>query len=317
MILDQFLDLPQPCNLIGDGPEGPEVRIITEALQEKIQDCWLMDLKLSESSKMARHGFKGLDHLLLPLYVEKVFCKGKQIFFKLVASSEQLLNVFDIEDSTSLEMYLNCRLGMSGQWVWTSQDHCDLELVLEDSWGDRFSVWFRDARHTGEVEIHLPEMWEKKMSSIGPDLLSEEIALEQFQEKISIRIGKEESGKARKPMQICVFLMDQGYFSGIGNYVKAELLYRAKVAPNRVLADLSSEEISRIFDEARAVLQESYQVHGCTRHQGTYQDPEGNTGSYAEYLQVYEHKQDPLGNPVQKDTFDDKRTTHWVPEVQL
>ena len=28
-------------------------------------------------------------------------------------------------------------------------------------------------------------------------------------------------------------------------------------------------------------------------------------------------KKDPLGNKVKRDTTSDKRTTHWVPEIQL
>jgi formamidopyrimidine-DNA glycosylase len=48
----------------------------------------------------------------------------------------------------------------------------------------------------------------------------------------------------------------------------------------------------------------------------TYRDADGKIGEFSRRFAVYNQKTDPEGRTVIKENTKDKRTTHWVPEVQ-
>ena len=48
-----------------------------------------------------------------------------------------------------------------------------------------------------------------------------------------------------------------------------------------------------------------------------FSDLDNEKGLYTNILKVYFQKEDPLGNKVIKEQTKDKRTTHWVPEIQI
>ena len=106
--------------------------------------------------------------------------------------------------------------------------------------------------------------------------------------------------------------MKQKYTSGIGNYLKAEVLYRAKMNPTKKLHELSDNEIKTLYDSIMFQLILSYQHHGLTIK--SYWDPEGRPGTCPR--QVYGKPKDLLGNPVEKFKDSKERTVHWVPSVQ-
>jgi len=47
-----------------------------------------------------------------------------------------------------------------------------------------------------------------------------------------------------------------------------------------------------------------------------YRDENNEKGLYSRRFMVYNHKTDPKGNKVIKETTADKRSTYWVPEIQ-
>ena len=145
---------------------------------------------------------------------------------------------------------------------------------------------------------------QNKINKIGPDLLNDQFTLEIWKNKITwSRI---------KSKQICGFLMEQKYFSGIGNYLKSDILYLAAIRPDRSLMTLTDEEITRIFHVAVKTIRRSYHYRGCTIK--SYWDPDGKAGKYERI--VYGKTHDQYGNEIIKSTFKDKRTTHWVPSIQ-
>ena len=52
----------------------------------------------------------------------------------------------------------------------------------------------------------------------------------------------------KKPNKtIAEFLMDQSMCAGIGNYLKAEILYDAAISPHRIVKSLDSEEFNKLL----------------------------------------------------------------------
>lgn len=281
-------------------PEGPEVRCITVKLHERLQSQYLNSIQWDDKSKY-RNGLLHYAELekRLPQKITGVSCKGKKIIF-------QLEN----------EMYITSTLGLEGNWSWKPSKHANLYFELTDSEEKAGHVYFSDSRHFGNIQIFLSTnaLLDDLNLKIGPDLLAYAIDYynkENEAEPIPLELWKTRINRYRAK-QICEFLMDQKIFSGIGNYLKAEILYRAKIRPNRLLRNLTDAEIVTLYWTTLETIYEAFFAGGLTIK--SFWDPDGKRGTFSKV--VYGSKQDLLGNPVIQQTFKDGRTTHWVPAVQ-
>lgn len=220
-----------------------------------------------------------------PLKITKVKCKGKFIYFK-----------------TDSEWSIWNTLGMSGGWT----DNAFIEHIRASlNFQDGSCVYFRDIRNFGTLKFVNSKMeLTKKLLSLGPDILTEDVPDNLFRSKIKNRYNK----------TLPEILMDQSFVAGVGNYIKAEALYLAKLSPHRKGGSLTDEEIVRLNKAITYVVRESYKSGGSTIK--TYADFNGDVGTFTDRFMVYGRKKDPQGNAVVKDETLDKRTTHWVPKIQ-
>jgi uracil-DNA glycosylase len=105
--------------------------------------------------------------------------------------------------------------------------------------------------------------------------------------------------------------------SGIGNYILAEGLYRAKIDPFCSLHEISEESQRVLFRELQSTALQSYQVQGLTRPGGSYRDAEGKRGRFEFQLQCYGRTVCAKGAPVQKEIEGPHGRTIWYTEDQL
>lgn len=117
-----------------------------------------------------------------------------------------------------------------------------------------------------------------------------------------------------KKKRLAEYLLDQSYIAGIGNYLRAEILYRAKLNPWRTCESLTNQEKHTLYVTIEQLMVESYDCGGCTL--ATYKNVQGNPGTFAEKLVVYKKKKDPFGNKVVRELDKTKRAMWWVPTVQ-
>jgi endonuclease-8 len=92
------------------------------------------------------------------------------------------------------------------------------------------------------------------LSALGPDVLSGDAAciLQQLQ-----------SGKHRR-RRLGALLLDQRFLAGVGNYLRSEILFIARLHPGLRPADCSSAELETLAEAAVAVSGQSYRHHGVT-----------------------------------------------------
>ncbi|NWS18220.1 NEIL2 Endonuclease, partial [Pachyramphus minor] len=109
----------------------------------------------------------------------------------------------------------------------------------------------------------------------------------------------------RAPSPICYTLLDQRYFSGLGNIIKNEILYLAKIHPLTPGSLLAPSDLEHLLD--CALQFSSDWLHHKLCGQGLH-------------LQIYQREHCPLGHPVMKGTFGPlggfKRLTWWCPQCQ-
>ena len=266
-------------------PEGPEVKRMALSLQERLLGEVITEAQVL-GGKWLRTPPKGIDGFTgsLPLRVVAVNVKGKAI---------QIL----LEGGWSIWN----TLGMSGGWRDARTKHAHFQFTTQ---GGR-TVWFDDIRRFGTLIFmqHESEL-QRRLKGIGPDMLHPDTTLLDFQKAIWHR---------RIP--ICRALMDQKILGGVGNYIKAEALYRARISPHRICSELNQLELQRLFDVTRWIMAKSLEQGGATF--STYSDMDGGEGSFPFYFHVYMRSTCPLGYPVLREETEDKRTTHWVPQIQV
>lgn len=270
-------------------PEGSEVARTAYSLNKKLSGKWLHSIKINEKSRYHKvGGIEKIDRTPFPIFLDKIYSKGKKVIFECKTLVKEL------------NIYLISALAMSGRWQYEEGKHSGIEFCFED-----MSTFFEDQRHFGSLLICFGEEEKKSaLKSVGPDFLTEEISYETYNEVLSRkRIGKKE---------ICSFLLEQKYFSGIGNWVRAEVLYESRIAPYRTLESLNDEEKRRLYYYSSKILKDAYEVKGLTIT--NYIDPDGDLGTYD--VKVYMKDKDPEGNDIVRSTFSDKRTMHWVPSLQ-
>ncbi|NXA09416.1 NEIL2 Endonuclease, partial [Sapayoa aenigma] len=107
------------------------------------------------------------------------------------------------------------------------------------------------------------------------------------------------------PHPICYALLDQRYFSGLGNIIKNEVLYLAKIHPLTPGSLLALSDREHLLD--CAVQFTSDWLHHKLLGQRLHP-------------QIYQREQCPLGHPVMKATLGPpgglKRLTWWCPQCQ-
>ena len=274
-------------------PEGPELAISRDQLRGIVVGRRLrgIDIVGGRFLKKSPEGFEQFSQyvkLYAPL-VENVDVKGKFMWW------------------TIGPWKMWCTYGMSGQWTVTRKD----SHVAATAWTDLpdgsclSSIHFRDPRRFGTLKfINDEKMHLKKLATLGPDMLNAPPDAGIFAKNI-----------VRKPNRTIVeALMDQSCVSGIGNYIKAETLFRSGISPHRSVASLTPSELEKIRTEAIAVCTESYSSRGATIR--TYRNPEGSNGYRQFTLQVYGKNNCPLGHEIERQETKDGRTSHWCPVCQ-
>jgi len=274
-------------------PEGPEVKLSADLIKPLSANKPIIKAGYTSNSR-----YNGSPP------------EGYQAFIDAIAASPKPTSITDIQVRGKFMYwtfdngwYMFSTFGMSGQWSPKEGKHpCFYFTFNDDS-----SVYFNDPRHFGTIKfVNSQREMEKKLQELGWDPLA--MPLDKNLKWITFQLSK-------STKSIAEALMDQGLFSGVGNYIRAEALYSAKLSPWRKANQLSSDEIKTLCQAIVDVMQESYQHQGATIH--TYKTAYGEEGKYSTLFKVYGQAKDPLGNKIIKQQTPDKRTIHWCPDIQV
>jgi DNA-formamidopyrimidine glycosylase len=272
-------------------PEGPEVTIIRENLNNYLEGFYLIEFTIFPTSRYIN---KTPDNLLsikksLPLKLESVNSKGKLIYWRF-EKNFTLLNT----------------LGMSG--IWTKEFIANTSIRMNFILGkENRCIFFVDNRHFGTLKFlkNISDL-EEKLKKIGPDILNEKKISFQDYKKRMIKYSHYNITKA---------MMDQKIISGIGNYLKSEILYNAKISPLRKVEDLEEKELYNLYNSSKKIINKSYKNGGVSIRD--FEDIDRKKGRYQFKLEVYCKKEDKNGFEIERISTPDKRTTYWVPKIQI
>lgn len=186
------------------------------------------------------------------------------------------------------EGWIIIHLGMSGslrilpeELPPEKHDHVDLVMnngkVLRYTDPRRFGAWL----WTKELEGH------NVLAHLGPEPLSDDFNGEYLHQKC-----------AKKKTAIKPWLMDNKLVVGVGNIYASESLFAAGIHPDRLASSLSLAECELLARVIKAVLLRSIEQGGTTLKDFLQSD--GKPGYFAQELQVYGRKGEPVGCAVRR-----------------
>jgi len=215
----------------------------------------------------------------LPLTVKEVNCKGTSLYFIL-------------SDKKDVEYYAFISMGITSRWQNNYDKYCKWFIEIENN----VTLWFREPCSFSNLEFFRNKKYlQKKLNSLGPDILKSEFKLPEFK-KIA---------KTYANLEITSFLMDQSIISGCCNYTKSEVLYDAKISPLRKIGTLKDNELDLLYNSLRIIPRISYNNENLRKF--SYD----NINSYADIFNIYGK------SSAKKSSTADGNFTYWDPEVQI
>ena len=218
-------------------PEISEVKIMSEFINKTTQDKKFINIRKSDVSKV-KTDLKGNWPIGFCINTQT---KGKKLKINIKWS------VDCFKHHLKPNMSLICGMGMSGHWTFTEREktpkHAHLMFDTDDGWTlslvdvRRFANW----------------VWSDWPENVGPDPVSEhKLFVKNVMDNLENKIFD-------KP--IYEILLNQKYFSGIGNYLRAEIMYHLDVDPFLSARQVITEN-PRIFELCRQLPIEAYVLGG-------------------------------------------------------
>lgn len=217
-------------------PEGPEIRRVADRLGRQLVD------KPLESVWFAFPALKGEGADLEGRRVMAVESWGKALltYFdddRVMYSHNQLYGVWKLHragqpPSTRRSLRVRLQAGGHAASLYSASD---------------VSLWPSD-----QIGQH------PFLSRLGPDLLSHGVSADDIEERLTAPRFRQRA--------LGGLLLDQGFYAGIGNYLRSEMLFFAGLAPQLRPMDLGPTQRSRLASVMRHVIQQAYREAGVTNH---------------------------------------------------
>jgi endonuclease-8 len=215
-------------------PEGPEIRQVADKIaaalsNQEIKKVFFLSEPLKQHQK-----------ILIGATVKEIETRGKAI-----------LTHFD----NGYSIYSHNQL--YGRWYIVNRDKFPstkrslrLALHTETKSALLYSASEIAVLKTPDVDQH------PFLSRIGPDILSPKLSWRDVARRIS--------SKKFKKRCIAGLLLNQSFLAGLGNYLRSEILFAAKIDPTKRPSDLQTTELNCLAKSIITISQRAYETGGIT-----------------------------------------------------
>jgi formamidopyrimidine-DNA glycosylase len=239
-------------------PEFPEITAIARQMNKEIAGKRIADIE-SKQPKNLNMPVEEFVKIAKGKIVHNVSSKGKWIFIKLDPAYYMLINRGMNADV--LYFTPNQKLPEKYQFKLTFADKTGFTIQFQ---------WFGYIHLISEKNLNK----HKLTAQLGISPIDKGFTLEYFKNLLANKKGGIKS-----------FLIDQKNVAGIGNVYIQDILFKAKLHPNRKISTLSDKEINNLYDAIGDVLNRSIQLGGLTYEKDFY----GQNGKFTinEFLVGY------------------------------
>lgn len=216
-------------------PEGPEIYRVAQKLSKAISGKKIISIEFGLER------LKGWEEVLINSQITSVKSQAKAMLISTdsgytIYSHNQLYGRWDIRRSTTAEKKTNRSLRI---------------LIETDSHTARlYSASDIEVLDAVDLASH------PFLSKLGPDLLDKDVSDAQLIEHIS-------SGRFDR-RALKHLLLDQSFLSGIGNYLRSEILFEANLHPDTRLGKLSQPKKSELALISRKITERALAQNGIT-----------------------------------------------------
>jgi formamidopyrimidine-DNA glycosylase len=237
-------------------PELPDIYVLAASMKEALSNKVITEAFVNQpkclntTARKFRESIRGRR-------IEDVKQRGKWVLVSLDGS-----------------MILALSLGMGGEIRLHAQDekpHPERErVVLMLDTGEQIWIhhwWF------GHVHLFPSKNLEKhrQISKLGPEPLDDAFTAETLAGMLKDKRGRIKS-----------YLLDQSFIAGIANVYIQDMLWYARIHPNRGANTLTTKEIKGLHTAIQRVLTQGIRYGGGPGEQDVW----GNQGTYSKHLQV-------------------------------
>jgi len=299
-------------------PEIVEVKLYSDFIKKKINNHELLKINILQGRYKTHGPFKLYKKLInkLPTTIDEIKTKGKFMYLKL-----------------NNGLFIGVSLGLSGGWLFQKKNtnkyshvnfintfdkdimntylknainHLNIEFVF-----DKGSLFFYDQLSFGSVKIFETENeLNNKLKLIGFDIMDPNTCLELFIEKINKKTNQEKV--------IGNVLLDQKVIAGVGNYLRADLLWLTKISPFRKVKDLIMDEIIKLYKNIRLLTWTLYNYDKAIELKIISKKDKLPIDYKNEFL-IYNRIEDIYGNKIIKEKLyegSNIRYIYWVDKLQ-
>lgn len=235
-------------------PEGPEIRIAADKIEKAI--CPYPTTEV----------FFAFEHLK-PFEADLTGCRVTQVETR----GKAMLTHFD----NGLSVYSHNQL--YGKWMVRKahdlpETKRQLRFAIHNAKKSALLYSASDIQILSsptEIETH------PFLSKLGPDVLSASIKPEQLQADLT--------SKKHSRRRLATLYLDQHFLAGIGNYLRSEILFVAKLHPSLRPTDCTDEQLFALAKASIAVAYQSYRYKGITNDLNIANQLKAAGYSYGEY----------------------------------
>jgi formamidopyrimidine-DNA glycosylase len=276
-------------------PELPEVEALRRGLVKSVVGSIVLKVQVLKEKLVSGKGTK------------RQASKEKTLEFIKGIKNKKILSIKRRAKNLIFELdtgIILVHLKMTGQMVFVPKNHSTQFSgghPMQESEGklphkhtyiifhlDNGTLYYNDVRQFGYVlyyksEAHLDS--EKHFENIGIEPFDENFTLEYFKEKIKQKVKKSKNANSQS-LAIKKVLLEQEIVVGCGNIYCDEVLWSSSVLPTRSLKSLKVNEIERMYENIKIILDKAINSGGSSI--ANYLLVDGSRGNYADYHNVYQ-----------------------------
>lgn len=215
-------------------PEGPEIRRAADDIEKALQERPVLDISFTFDR------LKGYEDFLIGAHIQRVDTKGKAMLLRFdagftVYSHNQLYGKWFIRNAynypkTNRQLRLAIHNEKKSALLYSASD---IEVLRDE-----------------EIAAH------PFISRAGPDLLSESVTADDLYERFL--------SKPFYRRRWTSLLLDQSFIAGIGNYLRSEIMFSARIHPSARPVDCTETQLRLASEAAINLMYQSYAHNGIT-----------------------------------------------------
>lgn len=245
-------------------PELPEVETVRRTIESKICNKKIISVEVNNDDVLDGISKSDFIQMLEGNHVTEMKRRGKYLIFCFAGGERVILH-----------------LRMTGQLVFFEQEfwgdrHC--HVVVRFNQG---GFYYRDVRRFGRFcPIGVGGKTECGMNKLGYEPMDRKFTVNYVKDGVFMRHC---SVKSR--------ILDQHFIAGIGNIYADEILFDARIHPERMCCDLTNCQIKRLKKSSENILQKAIEHRGTTF--SDFRDGYGEIGGHQEHLAVFHRAGEP------------------------